>query len=145
MPGDGLSSLACRITLPIDIVETIVPDNRRRTRTNPLRPKRRPEADESRGGEIVTIAWTVSVTGLVIADLMLIAMSLFVRSQPHVQPARLLELVMLLSASAMGVLSLALLPVVWRARRLKPPLGYIAFAVCAAAAPIAATIVRLLS
>jgi hypothetical protein len=106
---------------------------------------RRVEAAESRRSEVITIAWTVSVTGVVIADVLVVATRLIARSQPSLHAARMLEVVLLLSASAMGLVSLALLPVVWRVRRLKPPLGYIAFAVFAALAPITVSLVRLLS
>jgi len=93
----------------------------------------------------MTVAWTVSVTGVVIADLIVAAAHLFIRYFPESEPARWLEAIMLVSAAAMGAVSLALLAVVWRTRRVKPPLGYIVFAVLVAAAPILATLGRLLA
>jgi hypothetical protein len=122
-----------------------VPNNRRINRGKRVRTRQSLDPPESRASEVVTIAWTVSVTGVLIADLMVVAAHLYARSNPDAQPARLLETIMLLSASAMGIVSLALLPVVWRTRRLKPPPGYIAFAVCVAVAPLLATVVRLLA
>jgi hypothetical protein len=99
---------------------------------------------ESRPAEAVTIAWTVSVTSVFVADLVVIAAHLYSRSNPSVQAARVLEAIMLISAAAMGAISLALLVVAWRSRRLKPPQGYTIFAALVAAAPIIALIGRLL-
>ena len=91
------------------------------------------------------IAWTVSVTGVFVADLIVVAAHLYARSGPPAQPARALEAIMLLSAAIMGAASLALLVVSWRTRRVKPPQGYMAFAICVAAAPILVLGLRLLS
>jgi hypothetical protein len=91
----------------------------------------------------VTIAWTVSVTGVLVADLIVAASHLYVRAHPEAQTARAFEAIMLLSAAIMGAASLALLPVVWRTRWLKPPMGYVVFAALVAAAPVIALVGRL--
>src|SRR5688572_1197714 len=96
------------------------------------------EPAESRGSEAPTIAWTVSVTGVLVADLMLVAALLYSRIHPQSVPVRNLLGILLLSASAMGIVSLALLPAVWRTRRLKPPTGYVVFAILVTVAPILA-------
>src|SRR5262245_58856352 len=72
------------------------------------------EPDESRPAEAVTIAWTVSVTSVFVADLVVIAAHLYSRGNPSAQAARMLEAIMLISAAAMGAISLALLVVAWR-------------------------------
>ncbi len=97
----------------------------------------------SRASEAITIAWTVSVTGVVISNFVLLAAIFYARGNPS-QPVRMFEAIMLLSAAAMGALSLALVPVVWRSRRLKPPVGYTLFAIVVSAAPVAMLISRLL-
>jgi hypothetical protein len=51
---------------------------------------------------------------------------------------------MLFAGAAIGVASLAFLPVVYRLRRKPPPLGFVVFAVAAAAAPILALTARFL-
>jgi hypothetical protein len=99
---------------------------------------------ESRASEAMTIAWTVTVTGVTISNLVVVAAHLYVRSYPESQPARAFEAIMLMSAAAMGATSLALLPVVWRTRQLKPPLGYTIFAALVATAPVLALIGRLI-
>jgi hypothetical protein len=52
---------------------------------------------------------------------------------------------MLLAACVMGAASLAMLPVVWRVRTVKPPQGFVGFAAVVAAAPIVTLVGRLLS
>jgi hypothetical protein len=100
---------------------------------------------ETRASEAVTIAWTVSLTSVFVADLVVIAAHLYGRSDLSAKSARVLEAIVLVSAALMGAVSLALLPVVWRTRRLKPPQGYVVFAVLVAAAPIIALVGKLWS
>jgi hypothetical protein len=104
-----------------------------------------PPADpaESRASEAVTIAWTSSVTGVFIADLIVIAAHLYARGNPAARAAVALEAIMLLSAAVMGAISLVLLAIVWRTRRLKPPRGYLVFATLVAIAPLVALVGRL--
>jgi hypothetical protein len=99
---------------------------------------------ESHLAETLTIAWTVSVTGLLIADLMFLGASLFVRANPDAQALQMLAGILLLLAAGIGAASLGLLAIVWQKRRLKPPLGYTAFAALVAAAPIATLVAKLL-
>jgi hypothetical protein len=75
------------------------------------------EYEETTASEAVTIAWTVSVTSVFVADLIVIAAHLYARSDPSAKAARVLEAVMLISAAAMGAISLALLVTAWRTRR----------------------------
>jgi hypothetical protein len=115
------------------------PTNRKRPRSpSPADPAERPAS------EAVTIAWTSTVTGTFIADLIVIAAHLYWRNNSGADAARALEAIMLLSAAVMGTISLALLFVVWRTRRLKPPRGYTMFAILVAVAPIAALLARLI-
>jgi hypothetical protein len=117
--------------------------NRRKARSQKA-PHGRREPGESRTAEALTIAWTVSVTGVLIADLMVIGAHFLARGNPQNAALRLLEGLLLLSAAVMGAVSLVLFVAAWRTRQLKPPQGYAIFAALVAAAPIAATLVRLL-
>jgi hypothetical protein len=101
------------------------------------------DAVESRASEAATIGWTVSVTSVFAADLIVIAVHLYVRGHPDAHAARGLEAIMLLSGALMGAASLALLAAVWRTRCAKPPRGYVVFAVFVAAAPVIVLMVRL--
>lgn len=98
---------------------------------------------EERSAEAITIAWTASVTGVFLADLVTIAAHFYARSNPESKTAPPFEAIMLLTACVMGLASLALLPIVWRVSRLKPPLGIVVFATLVAAAPIVVTLARL--
>lgn len=51
---------------------------------------------------------------------------------------------MLFAATVAGVISLLMLPVVFRVRRVPPPVGLAVFGVCAAVAPMLALVVRAL-
>jgi hypothetical protein len=117
--------------------------NARKTRRKVVRRHEPSELLESRASDAMTIVWTVSVTSVFVADIVVIAAHLYARSDPSAKSARVLEAIMLLSAAAMGVVSLTLLPIVWRTRRLKPPQGYVVFATLVAAAPIIALVERL--
>jgi hypothetical protein len=114
----------------------------------PKQKKRQPqsaEPAETRASDAVTIAWTSAVTGVFIADLIVIAAHLYARNNPDARAATVLEAIMLLSAAVMGAVALVLLALVWRTRRLKPPRGYTAFAALVAAAPILVVAARLLA
>jgi hypothetical protein len=123
-------------------IQSVMRRSSPKSRKTKPRPRDRREPAETRASEAVTIAWTVSVTGVFVADLIVVAAHLYARSGPPAQPARALEAIMLLSAAIMGAASLALLPVVWRTRRLKPPQGYVVFAAFVAVAPIIVLIGR---
>jgi hypothetical protein len=116
--------------------------HRKSVRKNVVPPRDR-ESTESGAAEAITVAWTVSVTNVFVADLVVIAAHLYSRANPSAPAARVLEAIMLISAAAMGTISLALLVVAWRTRRLKPPQGYAIFAALVAAAPIIALVGRL--
>ena len=100
---------------------------------------------EDRAAEAVTVAWTVSVTAVFMADLVAIAAHFYRLANPESKAAIAFEAIMLLSACGMGLVSLALLAVVWRVRRVQPPLGFVVFAGSVAIAPVLVATVRLLN
>jgi hypothetical protein len=110
------------------------------------RPRRPTSTDPSDEVQVdaITIAWTASVTSVFITDLILIAVHFYVRSHPESQLAPAFAAIMLLTACAIGLASLVLMVVVWRVSRLKPPMGFVVFAVLVAAAPVVVTAARLL-
>ena len=121
-----------------------MPKKPRKSVRKNVAPPRNRESTESGAAEAITIAWTVSVTSVFVVDLIVIAAHLYSRSNPSAQSARVLEAIMLISAAAMGTISLALLVVALRTRRMKPPHGYMIFAALVAVAPIIALVGRLL-
>jgi hypothetical protein len=126
-----------------------MPNERRTRRRGKPNRRTRPgdggDPPDDRAAEVITVAWTASVTAVFLADVVTIAAHFHSRSHPEAESAPAFEAIMLLTASVMGLASLALLPVVWHARHLKPPLGFVVFAALVAAAPIAATVGRLLT
>jgi len=98
---------------------------------------------EERSTEAVTVAWTASVTSVLLADLATIIAHFYAQNHPESKTAPPFEAIMLLTACVMGLISLVLLAVVWRVSRLKPPSGFVVFAAAVAAAPIVATVARL--
>ena len=99
-------------------------------------------ARENQTSEAATVAWTVTVTMVVACDLAAVAAHVYLLFNPGAKWAGMFSGLMLLSGALIGVGSLALLPVVYRLRRAPPPLGFVVFAVCAAAAPILALVAR---
>ena len=88
--------------------------------------------------EALTVGWTVSVTTVLMCDVAAAAAHLFFRENPDARGVGVLSELLLFAGAAIGVASLIMIPVVVRVRRAPPPTGLIAFAVCAAAAPILA-------
>jgi len=113
------------------------------TGKRPVQRKGGGESENEPAADAITIAWTASVSAVLLADLATIAAHFFSRSHPDAKTAPVFAAIMLLTACLMGIASLMLLVVVWRVRRLKPPQGFLVFATIVAVAPILATIVRL--
>lgn len=112
------------------------------------RPKGRPPRTsnaESRASEALTVAWTVTVTTVLMCNLAILAAHFYLSSNPEAKRMEMLQELMLLTGIMVGTLSLILLPIVMRVRRVPPPTGLVAFSVCLAAAPILVFVMRLLN
>ena len=109
-----------------------MPKNKK-SRKNSPRPS---QPVESRASEALTIAWTVTVTTLLFCHLATLGAHFYVSSNPDARKMLLLREMLLFAAAIVGVLSLTLLPFVYRLRRLPPPPGIVAFGICLAVAPI---------
>jgi hypothetical protein len=107
----------------------------RKTKSRPHRPRGAPP--ESRASEAITVAWTVTVTTLVICELFCLS-ALVVRHFVHdAQGVRTIVGLSQFCALVLAFASLALLPVVYRVRRVPPPLPLAVFALIAAGVPLA--------
>lgn len=115
-------------------------------KTKPRRQKQVRHVDhgpgETRTADAATVAWTVSVTTVFLCDIAAVAAHLYSQANPQLAGARMLSQLLLFSAAAIGLLSLMLLPAVFRLRRTPPPTGFLVFAVCSALAPILAVLVQ---
>lgn len=103
------------------------------------------EPAEGRTSETVTVGWTVTLTTLFFSNLAAILAHLYVVSFPPAHRMAMLRELLLYAGLLVGILSLVLLPVVYRVRSTPPPRGLVAFGVCLAAAPILAVLLRSLS
>jgi hypothetical protein len=131
----------------VDLLVVNVADRMPKQRSQRRRERQARSAEvappEDRPAEVITIAWTASVTSVFLADVVTITAHFYARSHPESKLAPAFEAVMLLTACVIGLASLALLVVVWRVSRLKPPTGFVVFAAIVAAAPVIATAMRL--
>lgn len=92
---------------------------------------------ESRPVEVLTIAWMLTVMTTLLCEFGWLAVTWLVRAQP--EPMAQLEVLggmLLFAALVLGLLSLAMLPFVWRMRRVPPPPGVTVFAVVVAVIPL---------
>jgi hypothetical protein len=119
------------------------PASRRRKKSARKISPRDEEPREDQAAHAITVAWTASVTAVFLADVVTIAAHIYSLGYPESKTAPAFEAIMLLTACVMGAAALALLPVVWHVRRLKPPWSFIVFAILVAAAPIAAMVSRI--
>lgn len=99
---------------------------------------------ETRTSDAATVGWTVSITMVLVCDLAAIVAHLYARGNPQARGVALFGELLLVAGAVVGVISLAMLPIVYRVRRVPPPPGLTAFAACAAVAPILAILVRMM-
>lgn len=104
--------------------------------------KRAVSPAESQSGEAATIAWTVAVTMTLACDLTAAGAHFFVDGSEWSRVVALFRDLLLFGGAMIGALVLVLIPVVYRLRRVPPPNGFTAFAVCVALAPGIALIAR---
>jgi hypothetical protein len=97
---------------------------------------------ESNSAEALTVAWMVTVTTLFFGNLAIVGAHYFSLEYPEADGLRLMKEMLLIACSALGVISLSLLPIVYRVRVIAPPTGLAVFGACLAGAPVLAIIVR---
>lgn len=104
----------------------------------------REETSETRASEALTVAWTVTVTTVLLCNLTNLAAHFYLNSHPEAKRMELLQQLMLLAGALVGALSLIMLPILYRVRRVLPPTGFVVFGACVAAAPILTALMRML-
>lgn len=97
---------------------------------------------ESTSAVAVTVAWTVTITTLLFCNIAIVGAHYFSLQHPDVAGLKLMKEMLLIAGSALGVISLALLPIVYRVRNVAPPTGLAVFGACLAVAPLLAVLVR---
>ena len=97
---------------------------------------------ESKAADATTVGWTVSVTTVLLCDIGAAAAYLYTQSYPTARGVVMLRELLLFAAAMIGFFSLAMLPAVFKLRRVRPPSGFTVFAICVAVAPILAIVIR---
>lgn len=99
---------------------------------------------ETKRAETLTVAWTVSLTTVLLCDLATMAAHAYVAFHPQARLMNLFGGLVLFAGAVVGVLLIGLLPILYRIRRVAPPRGLVGFGVLIAAAPILALATRIL-
>ena len=99
---------------------------------------------ESSASEALTVAWTVSITTLFFCNIAIVGAHFFAWRYPQAEGLSMMKEMLLMAGSALGVVSLVLLPIVYRVRVVAPPKGLSVFGACLALAPVLAVVVRIL-
>ena len=97
---------------------------------------------ESRAADAITIAWTVTITTLIFCHLATLGAVGYVSAVPEAKKMVLLKEMLLFAAAVVGVLSILLLPLVYRFRRVPPPRGLVVFVLCLSLAPLLVLLLR---
>jgi len=114
---------------------------KKKTRSSRLIPN---APTETTIAETITIAWTVTVTTLLLSNLTNVLVHFYVNGNPGAKRMILLQQLLLAAGAIIGVLSLLLIPLVYRLRQAPPPKGLVVFGACCAVAPIVALLARTL-
>lgn len=115
---------------------------KRRGRGSSARPAHRPNHGESRAADAVTIAWSLTVMMTLVCQLGAMGTNWYVQYDGGAERIEVLSGLLLFSALVLGAISLLLMPVVWRSRRVPPPRAIAIFAVVVAAAPLLTLMLR---
>lgn len=110
----------------------------------PTRRYQHRQSQETKAAEVMTVGWTVCLTGVLLCDLVAVMVHLVVPLFSDGIHWQMLESLMLFSGSLIGLFCLILIPVVYRVRRVPPPIGIVMFAILISIAPIVASIFRIL-
>jgi hypothetical protein len=117
--------------------------NRKKAKKKPRRFAPRPPS-ETRTSEVLTVAWTVSLTMVLACDVVAVIAHLYAKSVTPSDGIELFVGMMLFGGSVVGVVCLGLLPVLIRVRRLPPPPGIMVFGVLVSVAPMLAAVARVM-
>jgi len=95
---------------------------------------------ETRASESLTVFWTVSVLIVLVINLMTVAIHYYLVTNPEAEKLALFKGLLLFTGALVGGVSLIVLPILYRVRKLPPPPGLAVFGACVAVAPILAVL-----
>ena len=101
-------------------------------------------ADESWTADATTAAWMLTVVQTLLCELGTAAARWYASAVPGATRIALLANLLLIAATVIGGVSLMLLPLMLKLRRVPPPRGILVFGVIVGAAPLLGWLVRLL-
>jgi hypothetical protein len=105
-----------------------------------------PTRDPNPSVEFLTVAWMLSVMTALVCELGFVgARAYLLLVDPKTATIQALAAMLLFAALVIGLVSLGLMVLVVRMRRVTPPRGILVFAAVVSLVPIAAMLVRLLS
>ncbi len=96
------------------------------------------EPVETQSTEALTVAWALCVVTALLCDVGAALTWWYAAAQPKATQIATLSGLLLFAAAVVGLVTLVLLPVVYRLRRQPPPVGFTVFAVAVSLAPLAA-------
>ncbi len=97
---------------------------------------------ETRASESLTVFWAVSVVMVFAVNLATIAVHYYLDANPEAEKMALLKGLLLFSGVLVGGVSLVVLPILYRVRKVPLPLGLAVFGACVGVAPILVVLVR---
>ncbi len=106
--------------------------------------KTSPAPAETKASESLTVFWTVTVLTVLVTNVMTIAAHYYLVANPEAEKMALLKGLLLFTGAMVGGVSLIVLPILYRVRKVPPPPGLAVFGACVAIAPILAVFVRAL-
>lgn len=95
---------------------------------------------ETRASDSLTVLWSVTVLMSLFINIACLAVHYYLAANPDAEKLRLLKGILLFTGTLVGGVSLILLPVLYRVRKVPPPPGLAFFGACVAAAPILAVL-----
>ena len=95
---------------------------------------------ETKGSETLTVLWTITVLMVLMTNLMTVAAHYYLLTHPEAEKLALLKGLLLFTGSLVGGISLIVLPILYRVRKVPPPPGLAVFGASVAVAPILAVL-----
>ncbi len=97
---------------------------------------------ETKASESLTVFWTVTVLTVLVTNVMTIAAHYYLVANPEAEKMALLKGLLLFTGALVGGVSLIVLPILYRVRKVLPPPGLAVFGACVAVAPILAAVAQ---
>lgn len=105
-------------------------------------PRRAAEPAETKAADFMTVGWLVAVMTTLSCELLSVVATWYFRFHPEAKQMSMLAGFLLFASLITGTTALILAAIVWKARRVPPPLGVTAFAVAVSLGPLLILLLR---